>query len=56
MRLGEIVGVTTPSETDERGLATMMVGREVNLVVDKNPATPGDVVLDVKDLFISAVV
>ena len=52
MRLGEIVGNTTPSETDERGLATMMVGREVNLVVDKMPSTPGDVVLQVNDLFV----
>jgi len=52
MRLGEVVGVTTPKETDERGLATMMVGRDVNFVVEKKPATPGDVVLTVQNLYV----
>jgi simple sugar transport system ATP-binding protein len=52
MRLGEVVGVTTPSETDERGLATMMVGREVNFVVEKAPASLGDLALKVENLFV----
>ena len=52
MRLGEVVGLTTPTETDERGLATMMVGRDVNFVVDKDPAKPGDVVLEVANLYV----
>jgi ABC-type uncharacterized transport system ATPase subunit len=30
----------------------MMVGRDVNLVVKKKPASPGDVVLSVKDLYV----
>ena len=50
MRLGQVVGTTTPQETDEEGLATMMVGRDVNLTVDKAPATPGEVVLRVQGL------
>jgi len=29
MRRGEVVGTTTPAETDEQGLAAMMVGRDV---------------------------
>ncbi|MGH9021387.1 MAG: ABC transporter ATP-binding protein, partial [Acidimicrobiales bacterium] len=52
MRLGTVVGVTTPAESDERSLATMMVGRDVNLVVHKATATPGDVVLSVRDLYV----
>jgi simple sugar transport system ATP-binding protein len=52
MRLGEVVGVTTPAETDERGLATMMVGRDVNFVVEKTPASLGDVALKVENLFV----
>src|SRR5271154_2348864 len=52
MRLGEVVGTTTPAETDEAALATMMVGRDVSLVVEKPPAKPGDVVLEVTNLFV----
>ena len=50
MRAGRLVGETTPRQTDETGLAKMMVGREVVLRVDKQPSTPGDIVLSVKDL------
>ncbi len=50
MRRGQVVGATTPSETDENGLAAMMVGREVILSIDKAPAKPGEVVLDVEGL------
>ncbi len=50
MRRGRVVGTTTPSEVTEQDLATMMVGREVVLRVDKAPAKPGDVVLSVQDL------
>ncbi|MBN1666459.1 MAG: ABC transporter ATP-binding protein, partial [Anaerolineales bacterium] len=50
MRRGQVVGATTPAETDEHGLAEMMVGREVILEVKKEPAQPRDVVLEVKDL------
>lgn len=52
MRRGEVVGTTTPSETDEAGLAAMMVGREVLLEVAKEPAQPEDIVLEVNDLIV----
>ena len=52
MRRGRVVGATTPAETDEKGLAAMMVGREVLLEVDKPPAKPGDVVFDVNEVTI----
>jgi simple sugar transport system ATP-binding protein len=52
MRRGQVVGTTTPAESDEHKLAAMMVGREVILTVDKAPAKPTEVVLEVKDLSI----
>ena len=53
LRGGEVVGRTTPAETDEQALAAMMVGRDVQLVVDKSPARPGEAVLEVEDLAVS---
>jgi general nucleoside transport system ATP-binding protein len=50
MRAGHVVGTTTPADTSETQLASMMVGREVILTVDKSPAKPGDQVFSVKDL------
>ena len=50
MRLGQLVGTTTPAETNEQGLAEMMVGREVILEVPKELAQPKDIVLEVEDL------
>ena len=50
MRAGKVVGSAIPSESDEHQLATMMVGREVILKVDKDAAKPKDVVLSAKNL------
>ena len=50
MRGGEVVGTTTPADTTQGALATMMVGRDVALVVDRPPSSPGDVILSVRDL------
>jgi len=50
LRDGRLVGETRPRETSQEELAEMMVGREVDLVVDKGPASPGEVVLEVEDL------
>ncbi|MDZ4158391.1 MAG: ABC transporter ATP-binding protein, partial [Anaerolineaceae bacterium] len=50
IRGGKVVGTTTPAEANKRTLASMMVGREVDLEVNKKPANPGEVVLDVKNL------
>jgi simple sugar transport system ATP-binding protein len=52
MRLGEVVGTAVPSESSEVSLASLMVGRDVTLTVKKTTATPGDVVLSVRDLFV----
>ncbi len=50
MRAGRVVGTALPAESDEHTLAAMMVGREVILTVEKQPAQPKDDVLWVKDL------
>jgi general nucleoside transport system ATP-binding protein len=50
LRNGKVVGTTTPKESDEAGLAQMMVGRSVVLEVDKGIANPGKPVLTVKGL------
>jgi len=52
LRQGGVVGEVVTSRTDARQLATMMVGREVVLQVDKPEATPGDVVLAIDDLHV----
>jgi general nucleoside transport system ATP-binding protein len=49
LRRGRVVGQAEPSSTDAE-LASLMVGRPVQLVVDKEPAEPADVVLDVRDV------
>ncbi len=52
LRDGAVVGETTPEEASESMLAEMMVGRPVDLVVDKEPAQPGAAVLEVEDLVV----
>ena len=50
LRNGKVVGTTEPKNTDQEGLATMMVGRSVVLDVQKPIAKPKDVVLKVSNL------
>lgn len=52
LRNGRVVGTVTPQQTDPMRLAEMMVGREVSLVIAKKPATPGEVILEAKDLYV----
>ena len=51
LRRGRVVGSPPPSATDAE-LATLMVGRDVELRVHKEPAVPGDVVLVVDGLVV----
>lgn len=51
LRLGKVVGQADPS-TSEEELASMMVGRPVELTVNKSAFEPGDVALEVKDLVV----
>jgi ABC-type uncharacterized transport system ATPase subunit len=50
LRGGKLMGTTTPKESSESKLAQMMVGREVVLRVEKSPAKPNGVLLEVKNL------
>ncbi len=50
LRRGRVAGTAIPAETSRQELANMMVGRDVELVVPKGPANPGDVVLSIRGL------
>jgi len=52
LRRGKVVGSTTPSEADQEKLAEMMVGREVQLGVEKDKPKVGEVVLEAEDLVV----
>ena len=49
IRLGKVVGEANPKSSTEE-LASMMVGREVDLTVSKKKATPGETVLEVENV------
>jgi general nucleoside transport system ATP-binding protein len=50
IRRGGVVGSRIPSETNEDDLAEMMVGRQVQLTVDRGESHPAEPVLTVDDL------
>jgi ABC-type uncharacterized transport system ATPase subunit len=50
IRAGKVVGEATPSKADTNQLAAMMVGRPVELNVQKQESKPKNVVLKVKNL------
>ncbi|HEY3523033.1 MAG TPA: ABC transporter ATP-binding protein [Candidatus Limnocylindrales bacterium] len=50
IRRGKVVGQRLPAETDEDDLAELMVGREVQLTVDRGESHPAGVELAVADL------
>ena len=50
MRRGEMTATVKTSETNPQELAELMVGRKVLLRVDKAPAEPKDVVLEIENL------
>ena len=50
LRRGQVVGEVDPKTATESQIAEMMVGRPVQLIVDKKPHAPGEVVLEVKAL------
>ena len=49
---GQVVGTAVPGETSREELAAMMVGRHVDLVVDKASSKPGEPVLEIEDLVV----
>jgi general nucleoside transport system ATP-binding protein len=53
IRRGRVVGQRIPSETDEDDLAELMVGREVQLIVDRGDSHPADVALEISGLHVA---
>jgi simple sugar transport system ATP-binding protein len=51
IRQGKVVGTAEPTAS-EKELASLMVGREVILTVEKTPSTPGANVLEIRDLVV----
>ena len=52
LRKGKYVGVVDIAGTTKEELSRMMVGRDVQLEVEKAPAKPGEVILDVQNVTI----
>jgi ABC-type uncharacterized transport system ATPase subunit len=52
IRRGRVVGTRTPDATNEEDLAELMVGRDVQLTVDRGESHPGDGVLAVEGLHV----
>ena len=52
LRKGKYVGTVNTIETSKEELSSMMVGRNVEFVVKKGDAKPGDVILDIKNMSI----
>ena len=54
LRKGKYIGTVSVKDTTKQELSNMMVGRPVQLQVQKDTAKPADVVLDVKDMTVSS--
>jgi simple sugar transport system ATP-binding protein len=52
LRRGKLIETLPAAGATEKGLATLMVGREVVLDVEKGPSTPGESLLTVDDLHV----
>lgn len=55
LRKGKCIGTVEVKETSERQMAEMMVGRNVSFQVDKTPAKPQEVILDIQNLVVNGV-
>ncbi len=54
LRKGKYIGTVNIADTSREELSRMMVGRDVEFVVQKEEAKPGDVILDVSDLTVAS--
>ena len=54
LRKGKYVGTVETKNTSVEELSAMMVGRNVNFHVEKKPAAPGEVVLDVSHMTVGS--
>ncbi|MCC8067786.1 MAG: ABC transporter ATP-binding protein [Clostridiales bacterium] len=54
LRKGKYVGTVETKDTTPEALSAMMVGRDVNFVVEKDEAKPTDVVLDIQNMTVAS--
>jgi len=54
LRKGKYIGTIETKNTTKQELSSMMVGRPVQLEIDKGPANPGEVILDVDKVCIKS--
>ena len=54
LRKGRYIGTVDIKDATPEKLSAMMVGRNVNFVVKKKPAKPGEVVLDIKGMSVAS--
>ena len=54
LRKGKYIGTVDVKDTTPEKLSAMMVGRDVNFVVEKKPAKSGDVVLEIKGMSVAS--
>ena len=54
LRRGKYIGTVNTADVDEKSLSRMMVGRDVQLVVEKDEAKPGKVMLEVEGMTVAS--
>ena len=54
LRKGKYIGTVETKNTTMEDLSAMMVGRSVNFHVEKKPAEPGDVILNVENMTVAS--
>ena len=54
LRKGKYIGTVETKNTTMEQLSAMMVGRNVNFHVEKKPATPGEVILDIENMSVAS--
>ena len=54
LRKGKYIGTVNTKDVTMEQLSAMMVGRNVNFHVEKKPANPGEVILDVQDMSVAS--
>lgn len=54
LRKGKYIGTIDVAETSKEAMSEMMVGRKVNFIIDKEEVTPGEAILEVKNMTIKS--
>jgi len=54
LRKGKFIGTVDTCNTTKEELSSMMVGRDVKFAVDKDPAKPTDVVLEIQNMIVKS--